>query len=249
VSDHWDFYFSELNEKTASTFVDLGIRQQVPDRSRPWLVILDLYMVSPRADGLSDRAEYDTLIRIEDLITAALAEHHRAEHVGRITYDGRRIMHFYAPQEFDPAPTVRAALKDYPEYRFDTSCEHDPDWDTYQNDLYPSDEEMETIKNLKVLDALQDNGDPLKAARPVDHWAYFPTESGRDAFKAGAEKLGYKAEVLKPSDAFGKNRFGIQLTRTDHVDFDSINDVTLELFRLAQEFNGEYDGWETQVVK
>jgi hypothetical protein len=35
MSDHWDFYFANVNEKVASLFVDLGIREAAPDlRSR-----------------------------------------------------------------------------------------------------------------------------------------------------------------------------------------------------------------------
>ena len=37
--------------------------------------------------------------------------------------------------------------------------------------------------------------------------------------------------------------------RIDRVGWDSINEVTLDLFDLAQEFGGEYDGWEATIEK
>jgi Regulator of ribonuclease activity B len=41
----------------------------------------------------------------------------------------------------------------------------------------------------------------------------------------------------------------VTLERIDRVDWDSINQATLELFWLAQETSGNYDGWETSVEK
>ncbi len=43
--------------------------------------------------------------------------------------------------------------------------------------------------------------------------------------------------------------YGVTLERTDRVDRDSIDELTLDLLDLAQELGGEYDGWETTVEK
>jgi hypothetical protein len=73
----------------------------------------------------------------------------------------------------------------------------------------------------------------LTARRVVSHWVYFKSPEERAGFVAHAVRLDFKV--------------GVMLERIDHVDFHSINDVTVQLFRLAQEFNGDYDGWETSV--
>ena len=39
------------------------------------------------------------------------------------------------------------------------------------------------------------------------------------------------------------------LERIDRVDWDSINTVTLQLFDVANNHAGEYDGWETSVER
>jgi len=39
------------------------------------------------------------------------------------------------------------------------------------------------------------------------------------------------------------------LERMDQANWNSIKEVTLDLFRLAQEIGGTCDGWETSVEK
>jgi regulator of RNase E activity RraB len=59
---------------------------------------------------------------------------------------------------------------------------------------------------------------------------------------------GYKL-VSQKDDAKGERKFGLMLSKVHTVDFGTINDVVLELFDLAGECSGDYDGWETSVEK
>ena len=43
--------------------------------------------------------------------------------------------------------------------------------------------------------------------------------------------------------------FALQLSRIDMVDYQSVDKCVLFLWEKAQEFNGDYDGWETFIVK
>ena len=42
---------------------------------------------------------------------------------------------------------------------------------------------------------------------------------------------------------------GLHFHRVDAPRIDDINDLTIRLLRLAQEFAGEYAGWETAVIE
>ncbi len=53
MSEEWDSYFCNVNDKLASIRVDLGIRSTVPDPNRPWLLWVWVYFERPRTDGLS----------------------------------------------------------------------------------------------------------------------------------------------------------------------------------------------------
>jgi hypothetical protein len=43
--------------------------------------------------------------------------------------------------------------------------------------------------------------------------------------------------------------YGLSISRRDKVDWDSVNTVVLDLFELANEMDGDYDGWETCLIK
>ncbi len=43
--------------------------------------------------------------------------------------------------------------------------------------------------------------------------------------------------------------YKLQISRIDKVDISSISKLTLELRKQAVHCNGEYDGWETFLVK
>jgi regulator of RNase E activity RraB len=90
----------------------------------------------------------------------------------------------------------------------------------------------------------------LRKPRPVSHWAYFKSPQDRNKFIAKAVSAGFNiTDQSESENSEAEHPFGVTLERTDRVDWDSINEATLALFRLAQEVNGDYDGWETAVEK
>ena len=250
MSDAWDFYFANVNDVIASLFVDLGIRDSIPDTERPWLLWSWVYFRHRRDDGLSSSEEAPILHQIEDALTKAVKEATVAELVGRITTAGRREFYFYGPQTDRFEEAVASALKSFPDYEFDSGTKEDAEWSQYLSVLYPSPEEHQRIKNLHVIEALERHGDPLKTPRPVSHWAYFSSPQDRNKFIAKAVNAGFKvADESKSDDPEAEHPYGVTLERIDRVDWDSINEATLVLFRFAQEVSGDYDGWETSVEK
>lgn len=249
MSDHWDFYFANVNDKLASLFVDLGIRAAAPDMEKPWLLWAWVYFNSPREDGLSSSQEAPTLSQIEDSLNEAVAAAVDGALVGRITTDGRREFYFYAPSFAGFEEAVVRGMKPFPHYRWDSGSKHDPEWKQYLGLLYPTPRDWQRIKNRHVIEVLEKHGDPLERERAVSHWAYFPDESSRDQFIAAVRERGYEVIDQGRGDGERPLPFGATFERMDSVDWDSINQVTLELFDLAKAFSGDYDGWETSVEK
>jgi hypothetical protein len=248
VSDTWDFYIAQLNGKVASIFVDLGIREAAPDASSPWLLWAWVNFNSPREDGLYNPEEADALSQIEDSLSEAVGDSVGGTLVGRITSDGRREFYFYGPTFAGFEDTVTRAMKPFSQYGWESGYNHDPDWNEYLDVLYPSPSAWQTIKNCHVIERLQEHGDSLEKERPVFHWAYFANESARDQFVAAVKHRGYAVTnqaVLDDSDC--RNRWQVRFERIDHVDWDSMNRVTIELLNLADSLAGDYDGWETSV--
>lgn len=250
MSDQWDFYFANVNEKLASLFVDIGIREIAPDASRPWLLWVWVYFNHPREDGLSSAQEAETLFHIEDSLAEAVRSAVNGSLVGRITTDGRREFYFYAASfaGFDDA-TARG-MTAYPEHRWESGTNHDPDWNQYLGLLYPGPRDWQRIKNRQVIEQLQKLGDSLEKKRIVFHWAYFADVSLRDQFVASVKKLSFDVTNQSTNDDPNcSHPFSVSFQRIDSVDWDSINEVALELFELANSFAGDYDGWETSVER
>src|SRR5579859_6653162 len=165
MPEDWDFYFCRVNDALASIALDLSLRKVVPDLSKPDLLWIWVYFKSPRPDGLSDSSEFDALIKIEEKLTETLESKFNAILSGRITTDGRREFYFYGSHSdaFDSAVVDALAL--FPSYEFDSGFQKDPEWKQYLEVLYPSDENLQRIKNRTVLDVLERKGDTLEAPR------------------------------------------------------------------------------------
>lgn len=247
MPEDWDFYFCQVNGVLASIALDLGLRNAVPDLSKPELLWIWVYFKSPRPDGLSDSSEFDVLIKIEEKLKGTLESKFNAILSGRITTDGRREFYYYASHSDAFESAVADALALFPSYEFDSGFQKDPEWKQYLEVLYPSDENLQRIKNRSVLDVLERKGDTLEAPRDIFHWIYFRTKSDRESFWTVFQLLSYRLES-KPEKPDGDFPFGICIVRFQSVKQDDVDEAVIELFRCTKEFRGDYDGWETKMI-
>ncbi|HKW65016.1 MAG TPA: DUF695 domain-containing protein [Candidatus Acidoferrum sp.] len=247
MPEDWNFYICNVNDKLSSIFLNLGLRQQVPDKCRPNLLWVWVYLRWPREDGLSDSSEFEWLKAIEEQLTASLAERFDAVLCGRITTDGRREFYYYAARTHDHESTVNTAMNQFRDYEFDFGFQADPGWKQYLDVLYPSEESRQCMENRKVLDVLEEKGDSLKAPRDVWHWIYFHTKGDRERFRDEVLTLEYRVQSFSDKSS-GNFPFGICIVRFQSVDPAEIDDAIIELFRMAKKHCGDYDGWETQVI-
>lgn len=247
MSDAWDFYFLTVDHKPASIFVDLGIQEEVPFAGFDDFAWLRLYMRKPRPDGLSSDAEFDRLREIEVALTQATsASSIPVAYVGRNTTDGCRDYYCYSANGLHAERVLSEAMVPFPEYEFETGSRSDPEWAAYFEFLYPSKRSYQMILNGRVLNRLEELGDRHEVERTVSHWAYFSSPEDRARFLEAVVRDGF--ELVHQDDDAGEARpFGIQVSRTHAVEFQTINTIVLTLFDLAEECNGEYDGWESPV--
>ena len=246
MAENWKSYLCNVNEKLSSIFVNLSLINETPVLSKPWLLWVWVYFQAPRRDGLSDGQEAPTLFRLEDALVAHVVPRCRAIPCGRITTDGRREFYFYGETKEGLGAAVRTALADFREYKFDIGSQQDSLWEQYLNVLYPSAQDLERIKNSDLLEVLAEHGDVPGAARDVQRWMYFPTEESRALFRREASNAGFKVESESHLD--GDRPFGISVIRRQSVEKELIDATVIELLRLVERFQGEYDGWETPVV-
>jgi hypothetical protein len=109
-------------------------------------------------------------------------------------------------------------------------------------------EQRQINENDQIRDLLKRNGDNLAAKREIDHWAYFPDSISRDCFINKALSLGFmlRARIEPEND---KSDYGAQLYTIGKPSFPEVDRQNLALRELAVMLGGDYDGWETWVVR
>ena len=243
----WNFYLCNVNDKLASIFLDLALRELAPMATKPWLLWVWVYLNTPRPDGLSRSDEAPVLYQMEEVMTAAVSGVCRAPSVGRITTDGRREFYFYGEENDGFSSAVRQALSAFEGYRFDSGSQYEPGWNQFLNVLYPNPEELQRIGNRDVLDVMKREGDSPAIPRDVMHWISFEAADCRNSFRSEVEALGYRIDSEYEVET--STPYSIVVTRQQSIEPNEIDGTVLELFRLAQRCSGEYDGWESPVMK
>lgn len=250
MSDQWEVYFAPVDEQPAAILVDIGVADSAPDSSRPMLLWVWLTMKSPDDNGFPNEDEEPLLTTIEDTFIDAVELTTGAVLVGRVTTCGRREFYFYSKSEEGFEDTIAEAMQKYEDYEYETGAQEDEEWTQYFTVLYPGAEDAQQILNRQLIDQLEESGDVLTKPRPVDHFAYFASDEARAEFISHVIGAGYEFVGKKNNeDPDSDYPYGVNLKRVSAVDWDTIDEITFELFDLAREYGGDYDGWETPVVK
>lgn len=247
--DAWDFYFAEVDGHPSSVFFNDSLAERAPVAGFASVVRIELMMRQPRPDGLSSSDEFDTLAAIDDAIALEM-EKPGAIYAGRVTGNSERHLFYFAKDAETAAQAAVNAMSLFPDYKFDVSVQDDPEWAHYLQFLYPTNRIRQTMMNRSVCEALEERGDPMTAAREIDHWAYFGSADMRERFASRVRQLGYAVrDLMEDESGEPSERYGIQFFRANTPEQDEIDEVTLELFDLAQELGGRYDGWECPIEK
>jgi hypothetical protein len=249
LSDEWDFYFARVNDAASSIFVDLGVRPDAPNEKRPWLLFVWVELRAPRADGLSSGDEAPTLHEIEESLNSMIPPVCGAQLVGRITGSNRREFYFYGEEPGELEAAVARAMQPFSGYVYESGSTFQPEWEQYLELLYPSPSNLQRMMNRRLLDSLAQQGDAHEMPRKVDHWLEFATPEARAAARSTLEAIEFAVEGVYEGEPGAELPHALVVSRVDPVDMRTINGITLELARLAQEHGGNYDGWESPVTK
>ena len=247
--EEWDFYFSNVDDKLASLYVDFGIRKIAPIADKPNVAWISIRMNNPREDGLSSQEESEILFQIEDILVEKIISKHNSVYVGRLTSNGDRDLCFYFDDTTFFEKTISDVMVAFPKYRYDLGIKEDKEWCDYFNFLYPSPQQFQSIQNRRVVELLEKEGDNLTKEREVFHWIYFKTEEDREKYLDKIKNDNFIV-VDKGSDkSCSEYCYRLDIKRVDKVDLNSVNEYVIYLWRLANETNGDYDGWETSIEK
>jgi len=124
----------------------------------------------------------------------------------------------------------------------------DLEWEVYQKLLYPTSSQWQIIQNHNSCDALVKAGDRLKIGRAIEHKIYFESREERDSFRKVIEEDGFLIQKeIEPTEEI--TLYALQFYRVDIPFYYNIDELTLEIISKGDLHNGQYDGWETSLVK
>jgi regulator of RNase E activity RraB len=246
---NWDVYMAMYDKGAGSTTLNMDLVKHAPKKDLPYLLITGVTFINCTNDGFPNKDEFNNLYKVSDNVQEIVARLNKMELVGTFTYQCERLDHIY----ISDTTQIRSKLIElynskFSNYKYYINIKRDDNWDAYLKFLYPNEETQEYMSNQKVIEQLKAGGDNLTKARQVDHWLYFANANDRDLFEKSIVNNGYKIENKEKLDNSDKP-YELQISRTDKVDPESINVITLNLRRKAKQLNGDYDGWETFIVK
>jgi Family of unknown function (DUF695)/Regulator of ribonuclease activity B len=248
MSDHWEQFPCTMANYAAFISYDHGIREELKLLPFPNFASFKVELLSPDDRGFPSGDEFAKLNEVEDFLCSQFLVETRGVQVGRVTANGRRYFHFYTC--LDEFACDRLAQEAGKIHGHMVAHLHEPDLERshYWNELYPTEDDWQVIKDIRVQEALELKGDPLQTPRPIEHWVYFATEIERVAFIECVKAAFEEIDLYESTDP-KKSRFAAKLKHSGLPDYRSMNGTTLLLSRAARENGGEYDGWETQVCK
>ncbi len=187
------------------------------------------------------------MTRVEDLLDEAVASSGGLE-VGRLTVDGYRTVYFYVPFEKTKAEAIIDSVTAQANYSLQYILEQDEAKDRYWQELYPTADDWQVIRDMRVLEQLRDNGDATGVKREVSHWAYFPGQSQAQQFAAWANVNFYKVNSIQVIDDKQHKKVVVRFDHEGTMELADITHHTIAIARKVRELDGDYDGWETRVI-
>ncbi len=246
--EEWDFYMLNVDDKIASIYLDLGLKDVVPISGKENIFWISIKMNNPREDGLSSQEESKQLWEIEDLIVERIKSNHNVIYVGRLTNNNHRDIYFYFGEDKLIDKTLSGCMVRFPNYEYDFGIKENDKWESYFNFLYPSPMSYQSIMNRRVLDYMEEQGDKLEKERQVDHWIYFKSENERNQYEIEVQKIGFKVTGKNSYSENGEFKYQLVISREDKVSRNEIDNFTIDLWKLANKLNGDYDGWEAPLI-
>jgi regulator of RNase E activity RraB len=244
--------------------VDLHLEDQIPIEELPWVNSLQVSASSPSASADSDSGEDQdgehfparSGFEIEKQLFMPLVTGHpkNAMLVGSVSTLRSAEWFIYSAEPL--AERFEAAIKDqFPELNVEARAQHDEEWSVYREFLRPSQIERLLIQNRrKVRESEQADAAGQKKQvdedQMIDHTVWFTSPDDRNAFaEIVAERgfeLHYPEQDVPLETSEGDTEYGLTVTREEHLDIETMDELTRWLFKLASRLGGEYEGWHAQ---
>jgi len=244
VAERWHTFPAQMGEHRAFITFDESYAREAPKDARSVLVKVRAVIKKPNASGMPTDQEFPELRALDANLETSFNSN-GGRFVGNVTVNGRRYFYYYVScTENDAAELIQRTSRETG-YDLAYVYEEDSAKQGYFNDLYPTPDDWQMIKDLQVLDVLRERGDATQKPREISHWAYFADPEQARRFADWAKANNYNVGDIEPLETSGKTT--VRLSHVGTVVLEDITRHTIGLNRKARELNGDYDGWETSI--
>lgn len=249
IQDQWDFYPCRVDNHPASMSVNMAYIGHAPISAADTVYWLTFEQPDPGEHGMGTKQSFDVMCDVEEAFFTHLDDC-ELYFVGRLRNMGKWELYFFGCAGLDThiEDAAAIAIQQTANLPYNSGSKPDPEWSGYTNYIYPNQEHSRWMADRSVVDELAKLNDLHNKPRRIDHWIYFASKVNREAMAEASAMIGF-ARNDDPEDGDGDSPYGLQLYRDDPSELNHINSVTSRLCELAEENGGNYDGWETYIVK
>ena len=252
IDEDWGVYLCNAfaYDLPAVIRVNLALRDFEYTANYPNRLHLQILYKNANDSGFPTREEGGYVYSIEDAVEE-IVEQHGDMLVGVVKCDERVRIFAYTKNELGYYDEISAMMSEkFPEYAYTSAVVEEPDWELYFQALYPDRYEYQSIMNMRLIENIKSDGDSM-VPRVLEHCLLFKTEENGEAFLAKVMEDGFiklSSEDRSNNEAIDKEYpYLLVIGREDA--FENIDEIVWYLMDLAEEFNGEYDGWGCHIVK
>jgi hypothetical protein len=248
MQEYWEAYMKPVEGHPSMVSFNAGVSDSVPDDEYMYVGFVKVRLKSPSAQGLISSEEEDEIGSIEDRLEMESLRYRVGKYIGRIVTQGSVNFIYCLKLDFEWGDVANAAMKHFEAYTYESGSRADREWEVYQKLLFPTSKEWQIIHNHHACDQLRVAGDNLRLKRAIEHRIYFENPDNRSAFARHIETEGFSVQKeIEPTEE--APLYGLKFYRIDTPYYYDIDALTLAIIDQGERFGGQYDGWETSLVK
>jgi regulator of RNase E activity RraB len=101
--------------------------------------------------------------------------------------------------------------------------------------------------NRIVISLFKSLGGNMRKKHPITHWFYFQNQKDLLKFEIHLNQIGFSTIQRDLERKTPEEQLLLIVGRVEKLNEDSINFDIEEFRKIVTQYNGEYDGWETQI--
>ena len=252
IDEDWGVYLCNAfaYDLPAVIRTNLALRDFEYTANYPNRLHLQILYKNANDNGFPTREDGEYVYSIEAAVEE-IVEQHEDMLVGVVKCDERAHIFAYVKNELGYYDEISVMMSEnFPDYAYTLAVFEDEDWELYFQALYPDRYEYQSIMNMRLIENIKSDGDSM-VPRVLEHCLHFTTEENGEAFLVKVMEDGFiklSSENLTDNEDIDKE-YPYELVIGREDDFENIDEIVWYLMDLAEEFDGEYDGWGCSVVK